>query len=164
MHVNTMSQPTRAIITVGAAENTICRTLESDNNAVEAIGLCGLPRSGKTVLLESKHDLEARRCAFHAGSEAIAKISPGDLEARFVMCHCQSKQGCDFYQQYLTATRTPEARKSTTVCQHVENETQITDGPLIVSAGLVSLADGKRLFHPAMHDPVLHRDVKCLRH
>ena len=51
--LNTMSRHTRAITTVGAAEDTIFRALVSDNNAVEAIGLCGLPRLRKTVLLQS---------------------------------------------------------------------------------------------------------------
>jgi hypothetical protein len=41
---------------------------------------------------------------------------------------------------------------------------QITDGRLIPWAGLFSLADGRQPFHPAMHDPVLHRDVKRLKH
>jgi uracil phosphoribosyltransferase/adenylate kinase/phosphoserine phosphatase len=56
--------------------------MSSNKSEIKVIGLYGVPGSGKTTLLnELKQQLDRERFSFHEGSEEIAKLTPGGLQA-----------------------------------------------------------------------------------
>jgi uracil phosphoribosyltransferase/phosphoserine phosphatase/adenylate kinase len=57
-------------------------TVPNNKSEVKVIGLYGIPGSGKTTLLnELKQHLDHERFSFHEGSEVIANVTPGGLDA-----------------------------------------------------------------------------------
>ncbi len=63
-------------------QSTALESRSASNNKAVVVGLCGVPGSGKTFLLDQlKQELKQEHFAFYEGSEMVATVVPGGLDA-----------------------------------------------------------------------------------